>query len=78
VSANARGLDARVAMLSQANDAAYAMEALPTEDRRLKTSSRLALRLRLQLHFAILHFDRVFDRVATILFADLFGFLLHE
>ena len=77
VLANARGLDARVAMLSKATDAAYTMEALRTDDRRLATSF-LAFRFCLQLHFAVLHFDRVFDRFATVLFADLVGFLLHE
>jgi len=38
VLANARGLDARVAMLSKATDTAYTMEALRTDDRRLAKS----------------------------------------
>jgi hypothetical protein len=38
VSTNERGFDSRIAMLPKANDAAYAMEALTTEDRRLKTT----------------------------------------
>ena len=39
---------------------------------------RLGLRFCLQLDLTVLHFDRVFDRLAAVLFADLLGLLLHE
>jgi hypothetical protein len=73
------GLEVRVCdKVAPANDEVYTMEALTTEDRRLATGLRLAFCFRLQFHFAVLHFDGIFDRFATVLFADLFGLLLHE
>src|ERR1700693_4411806 len=39
---------------------------------------RLAFRFCLQLDLTVLHFDRVLDRLAAVLFADLLGLLLHE
>src|SRR6266853_1527294 len=47
-------------------------EQLTTDDQ------RLSLRFCLQFYLAVLHLDRVFDRFAAVLFADLIGFLLHE
>src|SRR5579864_2877453 len=40
--------------------------------------SRLDLGLRFQAHLAVLEFDRVFDRVAAVVFAYLLGLFLDE